>query len=235
MVILPSPNIINFCTFAAENKNSTTMNEIRSLAILDDEPLILAALKNDLAQYYNIAFAAKTPTEFLINIEKSQPDLVLLDIILGTASGVDIARVLREKYPQVKILVLSIDERRETFRQLLNIGIDGFVSKKAPTTEVVHAVDVVIRGEKFFGKDVARLIKEIEISMLSGKEPELTSIEVDILYACCEGMSSAEIGQALGMSSRTVEAHKNTLFVKLGVDSTTELIVTAIKQGIITI
>jgi len=100
---------------------------------------------------------------------------------------------------------------------------------------VVHAVDVVIRGEKYFGKDVSRLIKEIQMSMLDGKEPTLSKVEVDILYACCEGKNTAEIGTALGISPRTVEAHKNRLFVKLGVDSTTELIVKAIKLGIITI
>lgn len=235
MVILPSANIKKICTFAAENKKSATMNELRTLAILDDQPLILAALKNDLSSFYDIRIVTSSVSEFLLQIENEQPDLVLLDILLGSQSGVEVAKVLRNKYPNVKILVLSIDARRETFRKLLEIGIDGFVSKKAPTTEVVHAVDVVIRGEKYYGKDVSRLIREIQISMASGNEPSLTRLEIDILYACCEGKNSFEIGQALKMSHRTVEAHKSSLFVKLGVSSTTELIVNAIKQGIITL
>jgi len=211
------------------------MEGLRSIAILDDEPLIIAALKNDLANYYNILCVAKTVQDFFINVEKNQPDLVLLDILLGKSSGIDVARILREKYPKIKILVLSIDNRRETFRQLLTIGIDGFISKNSPTTEVVHAVDVVIRGEKYYGKDVSRLINEIQTSMLSGKEPQMSKIEVDILYACCEGKNSSEIGTAMGISPSTVESHKSSLFVKLGVDSTIELIVKAIKLGIITI
>lgn len=235
MVILPSANIKKICTFAAENKKSATMNELRTLAILDDQPLILAALKNDLSSFYDIRIVTPSVSEFLLQIENERPDLVLLDILLGSQSGVEVAQIVKKKYPNVKILMLSIDIRRETFCKLLDIGVDGFVSKKAPTTEVVHAVDVVIRGEKYYGKDVSRLIREIQISMASGNEPSFTRLEIDILYACCEGKNSAQIGQMLKMSPRTVEAHKNTLFVKLGVSSTTELIVKAIRQGIITI
>ncbi len=235
MVILPSANIKKMCNFGAENKNSASMNTLRTIAILDDQPLVLAALRNDLSAFYDIRFEARSMSEFMVAIDKDQPDLVLLDILLGSQSGVEVAQIVKKKYPNVKILMLSIDTRRETFRKLLDIGVDGFVSKKAPTTEVVHAVDVVIRGEKYYGKDVSRLIREIQISMASGNEPSLTRLEIDILYACCEGMNSAQIGQMLKMSPRTVEAHKNTLFVKLGVSSTTELIVKAIRQGIITI
>lgn len=212
------------------------MTENHSLAILDDEPLILAALKAELAAVFDIRFAVTTDTEFYQSLTKEIPDLVLLDILLNdNKSGVDVVRVLREKYPQVKILILSIDNRRETFRRLLDLGIDGFVSKKASPTEVVHAIDTILSGKKYYGKDVSRLVREIQTSMLSGAEPILTQREVDILYACCEGKSSTEIGQALHMSPRTVEAHKQTLFFKLAVDNTTELIVTAIRQGIITV
>lgn len=207
-----------------------------TLAILDDEPLILAALKAELAAFFDVRFAVTTETDFYLNLTKEVPDLVLLDILLSdNHNGVDVVRVLREKYPQVKILVLSIDNRRETFRRLLDLGIDGFVSKKASPTEVVHAIDTILSGQKYYGKDISRLIREIQTAMLSGAEPILTQREVDILYACCEGKSSAEIGKVLHMSPRTVEAHKQTLFFKLAVDNTTELIVTAIRQGIISV
>lgn len=207
-----------------------------TLAILDDEPLILSALKAELAPFFDVQIAVTDSKEFFLNIAKATPELVLLDILLSdNQSGVDVVRIMREKYPEVKILVLSIDNRRETFRRLLDLGIDGFVSKKASPTEVVHAIDTILSGNKYYGKDISRLVREIQTSMLSGSEPVLTQREVDILYACCEGKSSAEIGQVLHMSPRTVEAHKQTLFFKLAVDNTTELIVTAIRQGIITV
>lgn len=235
MVKLPSADIVEFCTFAVDLERSMTMINTHTLGILDDEPLILAALNSELSNFYDIRFSCLREKDFLEQLKKDQPELVLLDILLGDSNGVETACYLRETYPDIKILVLSIDTRRETFRRLLEIGIDGFVSKKASTSEIVHAVDVVIRGEKYYGKDSFRLIKDIQTSMLEGHEPVLTQLEVDLLYACCEGKSSADIGEALHMSSRTVEAHKSTLFVKLAVNSTAELIVKAIQRGIVTL
>lgn len=236
IVKLPSRDVKKITTFAVQSTKTTTMVGNHALAILDDEPLILAALKAELMPFFDVRFAVTTDTEFFQNLTKTVPNLVLLDILLSdNKSGVDVVSALRAKYPQVKILVLSIDNRRETFRRLLDLGIDGFVSKKASPTEVVHAIDTILSGNKYYGKDIRRLVMEIQTSMLSGSEPMLTQREVDILYACCEGKSSAEIGRVLHISPRTVEAHKQTLFSKLAVDNTTELIVTAIRLGIITI
>lgn len=236
IVKLPSEKIKKSIIFVDEYKKQTTMVESHTLAILDDEPLILSALKAELAAFFDIQFAVTTDTEFFQNLTKGVPDLVLLDILLSdNKSGVDVVSALRAKFPQVKILVLSIDNRRETFRRLLDLGIDGFVSKKASPTEVVHAIDTILSGNKYYGKDIRRLVMEIQTSMLSGSEPVLTQREVDILYACCEGKNSTDIGKALHMSPRTVEAHKQTLFSKLAVDNTTELIVTAIRLGIINV
>lgn len=236
IVKLPSEEIKNITTFVARSTKTTTMVENHTLAILDDEPLILAALKAELADFFDVQFAVTTDTEFYQNLALNVPEMVLLDILLSdNKSGVDVVRTLRARYPEVKILVLSIDNRRETFRRLLDLGIDGFVSKKASPTEVVHAIDTILSGKKYYGKDISRLVREIQTSMLAGSEPVLTQREVDILYACCEGKNSVEIGQVLHLSPRTVEAHKQTLFLKLAVDNTTELIVTAIRQGIINV
>lgn len=209
------------------------MNAKNTIAILDDEPLILAALQGELSGDYDILYANLTAAEFQDNLQDHQPDLVLLDLLLGDGNGVEVARMLRATYPNVRILILSIDSRRESFRQLLHIGIDGFLSKKASAEEIRKAIKAILQGNKYYGKDSLRLINDVQRAIMDGKEPVLTPLEIKILYACCEGKSTKDIGATLKMSPRTVEAHKQTLFVKLGVDSTPELIVKAIQQGII--
>lgn len=206
-----------------------------SLGILDDEPLILAALTSELSPFFSIKYTATNSRAFYENLKTQTPDLVLLDIMLDGDNGISVAQSIRENFPNVKILVLSIDNRRETFRRLLEVGVEGFVSKKAQVAEVVHAIDVILCGNKYYGRDSYSLIRDIQISMMEGKEPMLTQLEMDLLYACCEGKSSAEIGKAMHMSPRTVEAHKSTIFVKLGVNSTIELVVKAIQIGIVTL
>lgn len=211
------------------------MSQKHTIAILDDEPLILAALQGELSCEYDILYANLTASEFQANIADKEPDLVLLDLLLGDGNGVDVVRWLRQNHPNIRILILSIDSRRESFRQLLHVGIDGFLSKKSSTEEIRKAIQAILQGKKYYGKDSLRLINDVQRAILEGKEPVLTQLEVDILYASCEGKSTKEIGAAMKMSPRTVESHKQTLFVKLGVDSTPELIVKAIQQGIISI
>lgn len=206
-----------------------------TIGIVDDEPLILAALRSELAVDYDVLFAVQTEAECRDELRQHHPDLLILDILLGDSSGVDIARAVRQLYPRTRILVLTIDSRRETIRRLLEIGIDGFVSKKATMPEIRTAVDRVMSGETYYGKDTLRLVRGILLSIQDGGEPTITPREVELLQACCSGKNAVAIGEMLHISPRTVEVYKSKLFVKLGVENTTELVIKAIQLGIVSL
>ena len=161
-------------------------------------------------------------------------DILLLDILLPGMNGIEVAKRMRSEYPKIKIIVLSVDSREYTLIQLLQIGIDGFVSKRGTQDEVVRAIDCVENGVPFYGRDIAILIRDISDAKLNKQNTAaLTKRELEIIQACCDGLLGKEIAEKLNISLRAVNSHKTNIFNKLGISSSVELVRFAIEHGII--
>ena len=168
-------------------------------------------------------------------LNDTTPNLILLDIILGNGpSGVDIARQLKADKPEIKILVLSIDTSLNTIKELLEIGIDGFVSKNAPDDEVLQAIDAVSNGQPYFGTDIDRIVQAV-MTTQQLKNDLFSEREQEIIRAICQGGSNKDIAQKTNISLRTVETHKTKIFRKIGITNSVDLVLYAIKNGIVTI
>ena len=103
------------------------------------------------------------------------------------SNGVDVAERLRNEYPDIKIIVLSIDNREFTLMQLLKIGMDGFVSKSSPLSEIPLAIDSVANDVPFYGRDIAILIRDITDAKLNNRNiAALSKREIEIIKACCD-------------------------------------------------
>lgn len=182
---------------------------------------------------YNVVAQAATGAEFfekLKSLEKA-PEIALLDIVLPDISGIDIARRLREEYPDILILMLSAEASEPTILNLTDIGVEGFVSKNAPTDELLSAISTIIEGGRYFAKDIARLIRDV--CNASELHVELSEREETIIKLCCEGKRAKDISEEIGISIRTVEAHKTNIFTKLGINNNVALVRYAIRRGII--
>lgn len=207
-----------------------------NIALLDDHQLVRIGVATTLRNTkHTITISVATADELFDALHQGKPcDILLLDILLPGMNGIEVAERMRNEYPKIKIIVLSVDSREYTLIQLLQIGIDGFVSKLGTQDEVVRAIDSVENGAPFYGRDIAILIRDISDAKLNKQNTAaLTKRELEIIQACCDGLLGKEIAEKLNISLRAVNSHKTNIFNKLGISSSVELVRFSIEHGII--
>lgn len=207
-----------------------------NIGILDDHELIRVGIASTLkSTSHSITISVATADKLFEALQAGTPcDILLLDILMPDTNGVDVAQRLRQEYPDIKIIVLSIDNREYTLMQLLQIGMDGFVSKSSPLSEVPQAIESVANGVPYYGRDIAILIRDITDAKLNNKNiAALSKRELEIIKACCDGLMGKEIADKFCISLRAVNSHKTNIFNKLGISSSVELVRFAIEHGII--
>jgi len=161
---------------------------------------------------------------------------VLLDIILPDMSGIEIARRLKTERPKLKILAVSAENSTPVVQEMLDIGIDGFISKRHGGIDTfAEAVRSIMQGVDYFGKDISEIIYRIYVAKKKTVEVsgEFTPQEKRIIELCREGLPGKLIADRLEISLRTVNNHKNHIFRKLGITNTMEMVQYALKNGII--
>ncbi|MBR1436679.1 MAG: response regulator transcription factor [Bacteroidales bacterium] len=192
---------------------------------------ISTALKSQ-PEKYNVVGEASNAAEFFQIIETTDADIVLLDIHLPDQSGIEIARKLIQLRPAMKILVLSAENDAETISKLIETGINGFISKNATMKELFIAIDYIEEGAEYFGKDISKIILDIKVAKKDGKD-QFTERENEIIALCSEGLTAKEIADRMYINVATVNTHKNNIFKKLGINNSVELVIYAMKNGII--
>lgn len=200
---------------------------------MEDHPVFRTGVKLSLAPVCHVALEAATASEFFTKLQTATIDIVVLDIMLPDASGIDVAQRLREEHPEVKILVLSVDGREETFVRLMQIGIDGFLSKNASEDKILEAVQTICGGGNYFSRPEDILERDILISACSRRHESLTERECDIMLAFCKGLSCNEIAKMMYISPKTVDNHKQHIFAKLGIHNIVQLVTYAVRNKII--
>ena len=165
---------------------------------------------------------------------KRQPDIdvVLLDLMLPDGNGADVVQLLRNRGDDTPVLVISADNNKETILRLVELGINGFISKYADIPTLVNAILSVHNGLEYFGKDISEIIHAVSTAKAPAEEL-FTDRELDIVRLCAKGKSVKQIAATLNISARTVETHKNNIFKKLGFNSTGELISWVFEHGIV--
>lgn len=211
------------------------------LIIVDDHDLFRLGLKAMLSgeSDMRVAGEASSGSALLHLLEKTEADVVLLDIIMPGMNGIETARRLRAKYPAMRILVLSSENTQEVVTDLIEIGIDGFVSKQrcSGAGELAEAIRSVALGIQYFGQDIAALLYRVYVSLRKRTDAtaEFTPREREIIHLCHQGLLSKQIADRLHISVRTVDTHKTHIFEKLGIKSMKEVVRYALEHGIIEI
>ena len=217
------------------------------IVLVDDHALYRIGLRSTITAMdaqLNIIGECGSSSEFTLMLQqKSLPELVILDICLPDESGIAIAHRLKNEYPQIKIIMLSSEVSAETVSELLEIDVEGYLSKMAQMTDIENAIRTVISGNHYYGQSVAKILYEVYLEkkgitprkrlFASEKEAVLTPREIEIIQHLCDGHSAKEVGDKLNVSHRTIETHRNNILRKLGFNNTAELIKYAVKQGIV--
>ncbi|NIO69629.1 MAG: response regulator [Anaerolineae bacterium] len=172
-----------------------------------------------------------------------RPDLVVMDVRMPRLSGVEATRRIKAECPEVGVLVLTAHDDDEYVFALLQAGANGYLLKTAETEQLVRAIRATHAGQSALDPSVA---KKVVTKFASGKSlPDvlaevsaefegLTERELEVLQLVASGKTNKEIGQALYISDRTVQAHLSNIFSKLGVVSRTEAAMYAVRKGWIT-
>lgn len=207
--------------------------------IVDDHELFRLGLKTVIENNHtdiSIVGDVSTGEELFDLLKIVKADLILLDIILPDMKGMDVARKIKHDYPDLKILTISAENRKMTIRSMIDIGIDGFISKRLGGVDVLsEAIRTVASGMEYYGRDISEILSRIYISKKNSMEVDdiFTKQEKRIIELSHEGLTAKQIAKRLNISPRTVDKHKNNIFRNLGINSTVEMIQYAMKKGII--
>ena len=207
-----------------------------NIGILDDHELIRVGVAGVLHDTpHTITISVACAEDLFEALEEDTPcDLLLLDILMPGTNGFEVAKRMRTEYPEIKIIILSVDTKEYVIMRLMQIGIDGFISKNGPLEEVNLAIDSVAEGVPFYGRDLAVLVRDIVDAQLNKKSSALlTKRELEIIEACCSGLLGKEIADKFHISLRAVNSHKTNIFNKLGLSSSVEMVRFAMEHGII--
>ncbi|MBI3979518.1 MAG: response regulator transcription factor [Chloroflexi bacterium] len=167
--------------------------------------------------------------------EELLPDVVVMDAGLPGVSGIQATRAIVQRNPRVKILALSMHEDSDTVFGMLRAGAKGYQLKQAAVTELAEAIRNVYSGRSALHPAIARYVVDAvsRQEMVEQAEGELTEREREILELVAAGQTSREIGDRLGLSARTVDAHRAQILAKLDARNKVEAIITAIRRGLI--
>jgi DNA-binding NarL/FixJ family response regulator len=174
--------------------------------------------------------------ELMENIE--MPDIVLMDINMPVMNGVEACAIATKKYPDIKIIALSMNEDQEYYFKMIQAGAKGFVQKNAGKGELNEAILEVFKGGSYFPEDLLRKIifqfgTEGAVENKLNNQFGLTSREIEILSLLCQGYTNAEIADKIFLSPKTVEGHRANLLYKTSTKNSAHLVMFAIKNGII--
>jgi len=209
--------------------------------IVDDHELfrlgIIKAIENRHPDL-QVVGEAESGEEFFRLLAHVETDIVLLDIDLPDTSGVEVARRLKNEWPKVKILVVSAIKTSAVLQEMLDLGVEGFISKRQGGIDTfAEAIRSVAAGFDYFGKDISDIIRRVYVAKKRSKEvsPEFSAVEKQIIELCHQGLSAKLIADRMGIGTRSVDNHKYAIFRKLGLNSTLEMVNYAITNRIICI
>jgi DNA-binding NarL/FixJ family response regulator len=172
----------------------------------------------------------------LAEVERLDPDVVLMDIAMPGLGGIEAALELKKLGRRARVLILSQYEDREYVRRLLKAGVAGYVLKKSAGAELANAIRAAHRGGLVLAPEVARAAMEEGAGAGPGAADPyeaLTDREKQVLKLVAEGLSNKEVADVLGISVKTAMTHREHMMEKLGVHNRTELVRFAIRRGVI--
>jgi len=219
------------------NSNTSTIQ----LAIVDDEQLIVKLLEGFFAQQtgINVIYSAFSGESFLEQLTTFAPqlDVVLLDLRMKELNGIEVTNLLKEQYPDIHVIVISSHYKKSFVGYMLKTGVSAFLPKGVLPQQLLEVIKTVYQTGYYF------LPEQVEVmrTQIAPKAPKpkfslettFTAREKEVLELICQQKTAQEIANALFITKRTVEGHKNKLLSKIGVKNTAGLIIYAIKEKIV--
>ncbi|WP_312329713.1 MULTISPECIES: response regulator transcription factor [unclassified Sphingobacterium] len=204
------------------------------IAITDDHPLLLEGLKNIINAHedFEVVGMYSSATELYKSIAVDMPMVLLLDINLPDANGIDLVKGLKENNNDLKIIAFSVHNEFAVINSILKEGADAYLQKNANGDEILTAISDVIVGKRYICEKT-RIILNQKSEIGLKQVPKLTRREKEVLSFVAKGMTTNEIADVLFISSHTVESHRKNLMEKFQTKSVTAAVKSALEYGLI--
>lgn len=207
-----------------------------NILIVDDHPLALFGFKEMFSKEsdLNITGTSTDGKTAIQMVHDLKPDIVILDVIMPGMDGIETARQIKTKSPGTAILMLSCDSSESNIRRIMELDVNGFISKTAGAETMIQAVRNIYAGYEYYGSDIARLIERIRRSK-NVHDSIFTPRELDVVMLSCQGLQYKEIADRLGIKDQTVGSIKKNIFKKLGINNSVELVLYALRNNLISL
>lgn len=209
------------------------------IVIADDHEIVRDGIIAMLEDYHHIEVTgqAKSGEEVLAlcEDETNEIDLIIMDLNMGEMGGIEATRRVKEQFPHIKILALTMMKDEEKIREMTRAGASGYILKNSGMEELVEAIKQVMQGEIYYSDEAVYSIitgkKEIKKDV--NEESNLTDRELEVLELICKEYTNAEIADKLYLSVRTIDAHRRNLLQKTGARNTAGLVRYAMKHHLL--
>jgi len=207
------------------------------IAIADDHPLVITGVHHIISNSSDMEIAGSYTDgkELLKGLAVKQPDVLLLDIQMPGQTGDELAEVINEWYPKIKILALTNQDNVYYIKNMLRKGVIGYILKTTQENILLDAIRTVFRGEQYL--DAVLKEKVIQDSLQAKKRmsgnPVLSPREKDVLHYIAADLTSQQIADKLFVSKRTIDSYRLSLLMKLGVKNVASLVKKGIQMGLI--
>ncbi|MGH9358412.1 MAG: LuxR C-terminal-related transcriptional regulator, partial [Terriglobia bacterium] len=193
----------------------------------------------ELQRGWKICGESATGKEAVAQAKRLMPDVAILDVSMPDLSGLEATRQICHAVPKTRILILSMNESEQAVRELLEAGARGYVFKSDVDRDLVLAVQMLSQGEFFFTPKVAEMLvargylKPAEKTASGESGPALTARQCQVAALLAAGKTNKEVANALGISVKTVEAHRGSIMRRLDLHSFSELVRYALRNNMI--
>jgi DNA-binding NarL/FixJ family response regulator len=204
------------------------------LILADDHAMLRDGLRSILnEQGFDVVGEAADGHEAVRLSETLIPDIAVLDISMPILNGIDAARLILKCCPHTKILILTMYTQDRYVLAALRAGISGFVLKSKAASQLVVAIDSMLKGEIYLDPSIARVVAEAYLAKDETPSDPLSMREREVLQLIAEGKNAKEIGGILGVSPKTAESHRANIMQKLHLSEVAGLVRYAIREGLV--
>lgn len=209
------------------------------IAIVDDHEIVRDGIKILLEDEpgLDIIAEAETGKEAVKMCGKQQADLIIMDITMPEMDGIEATRIIKEKYPDVKVLALTMLSEDQHIRKMIKAGASGYILKSSGKQELIKAIKTIIDGQHYFSNDATQVILQELVSpevkrVKEEDEVHITERELEVLQLIVNEYTNQEIADRLFVSVRTVDAHRRNLLQKTGAKNTAGLVKYALQNSL---
>jgi two-component system, NarL family, response regulator NreC len=210
------------------------------VVLADDHSVVRQGLRAWLERsgYVQVVGEAADGREAVAMVEQLQPDVVVMDIAMPMLNGIDATAQITRRNPDTKVIILSMHADESYILRALSAGAKGYLLKESTESDVLPAVQNVRDGKPYFTPSIARLLLEdymrsLKQNNLQDSYDLLTEREREVLQLLAQGKSNKEVAQVLDLSPHTIDSHRTNMMQKLNLHNTAEIVLYAVRKGII--